>query len=352
MWDNVFGIDSFSCYYTLTSKQKRGIMEILKKLPGFRVETSNYDENSYSYLSDCFVDQGIRIWLSRLSGKPWGLLIVVHPMLVLGSSDRSALYHPKKKSEYQEIVKKVDKLLKSVNVPCSIDKMKLYRVDVTANLIFSKRSLVDEYIRILKKSALLPHYRLDFFREKEHKAKDAKTANKHSHKQYCKSAAVFAYDKTAQLVMIDAFPAALVGKHILRLEAQLRRAGMRKWVGKNGMDGSNWGILKKLGEKSEEILRWYIKRLQPVDAPYVRYRDAVELIESVKGKKNRERMLYLLRKTSDSESLTTALEKLRKKYGLSKGQCRNVLKKFEKLGISPITSTNNSDYDKLPAVLK
>ena len=351
MWDNVFGIDSFSCYYTLTSKQKRGIMEKLKKLPGFRTEISNYIENSYSYLSDCFVDKGIRIWLRRINGKPWGLLIVVHPMLLLGSSDRSALFQPKKKSEYQEIVKKIDKLLKSVNIPCSVDKMKLYRVDVTANLIFNKNSLVDEYIRILKKSALLPHYRLDLFREKEHKAKDTKTANKHSHKQYCKSAAVFAYGKTAQLEMVDAFPATLIGKHVLRLEAQLRRAGMRKWVGKNGMDGSNWSILKQLGEKSEEILQWYIKRLQPVHVPYVRYRDAVELIESVKGKQNRKRMLYLLRKASDRESLTAALEKLGEEYGLSKGQCGRVLKSFEKLGISPITLKNNSNFDELPSIL-
>ena len=352
MWDKEFGIDSFSCYHTLTSKQKQKIMESLKNLPGFRIEKSNYLENSYSYASDCFVDQGVRIWLHRIKGKPWGLLLVVHPMLVLGSSDRSALYQPKKKSEYQEIVKKVDKLLKSVNIPCSIDKMKLYRVDVTVNLIFNKNSLVEEYIRILKKSALLPRYQLDFFREKEHKAKDAKTANKHSHKQYCKSAAVFAYDKTAQLEMIDKFPAALIGKHILRLEAQLRRAGMRKWVGKDGMDGSNWNILKKLGESSEKILQWYIKRLQPVHAPYVRYRDAVELIESVKGKENRKRMLFLLRKTSDCESLTTALEKMEDRHGLSKGQCRGVLKQFEKLGVHPITLKNNSDYDKLPSILR
>lgn len=349
MWDKEFGIDSFSCYHTLTSKQKRKIMERLKMRPGFRTEISDYYEDSYSYLSDCLVDEGVRIWLRRSGERPWGLLVVVHPMLVLGSSDRSALYQPKKKSEYQEIVKRVDKLLESVNILLSIDKMKLYRVDTTANLIFNKKSSVDEYIRIIKKSALLPHYQLDHFREKEHKTKDAKAANKHSHKQYCKSAAFFAYDKTAQLEMIDSFPIALVGRHILRLEAQFRRAGMRKWVG-NGMDGSNWNILKKLGESSEKVLQWYIKRLQPVHAPYVRYRDAVELIESVKGKKNRERMLYLLRKTSDSESLTTALEKLGKKYNLSKGQCKNVLKSYEKLGISPITLTNSSDCDELPSV--
>lgn len=351
MGDNEFGIDTFSYYHTLTSKQKHKIIESLKKLHGFRAEKSNYVENSYSYLSDYLVDGGVRIWLRRSGGKPWGLLLVVHPMLALGNTDRSALYKPKKQREYREIVKRVDKLLKTVNIPCSIDKMKLYRVDVTANLFFSENSLVDEYIRVLKKSALLPHYQLDFFREKEHKVKDFKLANRHSHKQYCKSAAFFVYDKTAQLEMVDAFPSALTGKRVLRLEAQFRRAGMRKWVGKNDMGGSNWDILRKLGEKSEEILCWYVKRLQPVNAPYARYRDAVNLVTSIKGKKNRERMLYLLRKTSDSESLTAALEKLEDKYDLTKGQCRHVLKTFEKFGINPITLTSGSDYDELPSIL-
>lgn len=351
MWWIKFGIDTLSYYLKLTSKQKSKIMENLKKLPKFYTETSDYCENTYSYLSDCFVDEGVRIWFSRKNGKPWGLLIVVHPTLALGISDRSTLYIPRKKSEYKKIVQTVDNLLDSVNIPCSIDEMKLYRGDITANLIFDKSTLVDEYIRILKKSRLLPHYQLDLFRKSEHKAKDSKTANQHSHKQYCKSAAFFAYDKTAQLEMIDAFPASLLGKCVLRLEAQLRRKGMKKWVGKDSMDGSNWSIIKKLGEQSEKILQWYLKRLQPVNVAYVRYRDAANMIESIKGRKNRERMICLLKKASSSDSLTAALEKLRKEYGLNKGQCKNVLRKFERLGISPITLTNSSDYDKLPSLL-
>lgn len=58
-------------------------------------------------------------------------------------------------------------------------------------------------------------------------------------------------------------------------------------------------------------------------------------------------MLYLLRKASDKESLTAALENMRKKFGLSKSQCNNVLKKFRNLGISPITLPNSSNFDEL-----
>ncbi len=48
------GIDTYSLYYTLTSKQKSKILERLKKLPGFRKEVSCYFENTYSYSSDYF----------------------------------------------------------------------------------------------------------------------------------------------------------------------------------------------------------------------------------------------------------------------------------------------------------
>lgn len=61
-------------------------------------------------------------------------------------------------------------------------------------------------------------------------------------------------------------------------------------------------------------------------------------------------MLYLLRKTSDKDSLTAALDALRKKFNLSKSQCNTILNKFKNLGISPITLRNDSDFDVLPAL--
>lgn len=344
------GIDTFSYYYKLTSREKAKIIELLKAKEGFRTEVSNYEEDTYAYTSDYFKDDGIRIWIQRVKGSPWGLLIVVHPLLVLGDSDHSALYQPQKKDDYKKIIKRADRLLKTIDIPCSIGKMKLYRVDVTINLFFKVEALVNEYLRILKRSCLLPHYQLDWFREEDHKAKDCKTANKHSFKQYCKSAAFFSYDKTAQLEMIGAFPASLIGKRVLRLETQLRRKGMTKWVGKDAMEGNNWHILKKLWKNSNKIIRWYINRFQIADTNYIRYQDAVDVVNAIKGKKMKKRMLYLLRKTSDSDSLTSALKKLREKYGLTKGQQRTILKKFEKLKINPITLKNTSLYECLPSI--
>ena len=62
-------------------------------------------------------------------------------------------------------------------------------------------------------------------------------------------------------------------------------------------------------------------------------------------------MLYLLRKTSDKDSLTTALEHLKIRDNLNKSQLNTILKKFKRLGISPITLRNDSKFDMLPALI-
>lgn len=351
MYEIQAGIDTVCYYHALTPKQKSKIIAKLCELPRFRIK-GDYWQESRSYQSDCFADQGIKLFISRISDTPWGLKIVVHPMLVQGETDRSVLYRPSCKKDYKALVKAVDKLLARADIPCSVDAMTLYRVDVTTNLIFRKPTPVNAYIRILKKGRLLPNYCLDWFREYEEKAQNCKRANEHSYKQKCRSAAFFVYDKTAQLEMIEKFPKALIGKHVLRLEAQLRRKGMKKWLSGKKLE-SNWEIIRELNKNAKHIVQWYLKRTQPKCERYVRYKDAVQMITDLTCKRNmRERMLYLLRKTSDSRDLTIALSKLKDKFDLTSGQVDNVLKKFRKLGISPITLANSSDLEELPPILR
>lgn len=342
-----FGLDTFCYYYALAPNQKAEILTALKVKPGFKIIESDYFEESYEYHSDCFAVQGIKLQVFRKKKSIWGLFVLLHPTLLLGIRDHSALYTPSKQS-YHEIVDTADKLLQRVNIPCSVDHMKLYRLDITANLIFPEENIVMAYLHVLKKSRMLPQYQLDWFRKKDGKARNSKEANRHSYKQKCRSASFFAYDKTAQLEMIDRFPAKLKGKRVLRLEAQLRRKVLRKWVKKDDMD-NNWRILKCMGKDLSKPLRWYLKRLQP-KGNILRYEDAVKQIQSVRKHKTRERMLYLLRKTSDCRDLTAALEALCEKYGLSSSQRDRVLKKFADEGISLITLPNCSEIGYLSSI--
>lgn len=114
----------------------------------------------------------------------------------------------------------------------------------------------------------------------------------------------------------------------------------------------NQNILVAASQKCPKVISWYVNRLQPRCKHYLRYEDAVKQVRQVQllKEKTRSRMLYLLRKTSDRDSLAAALEDLRTEEKLSKSQCSNILKKFKQLGFSPITLRNDSEFGTLPAL--
>ena len=114
----------------------------------------------------------------------------------------------------------------------------------------------------------------------------------------------------------------------------------------------NQSILIAAGLKCPKVINWYISRLQPKCDQYLRYEDAVKRIEQVQllKEKTRDRMLYLLRKTSDKDSLTAGVEHLKIRDNLNKSQLNTILNKFKRLGISPITLRNDSRLNMLPAL--
>lgn len=84
---------------------------------------------------------------------------------------------------------------------------------------------------------------------------------------------------------------------------------------------------------------------------HIRYCDAEMIIRNSKLEaKMRDRMLYLIRKASDS-NLSSALEKMCRKYDLNNNQCERILDQFDALGISPITLRNDSKFSSLPSLI-
>ena len=124
---------------------------------------------------------------------------------------------------------------------------------------------------------------------------------------------------------------------------------IRKWVCEDDLDNC-FKTLHALEAQAADIIRWYLHRMEPTGGKCVRYEDAAAIIGGVKHAKTRARMLYLLRKTSDSRNLTAALEKLKKAFDLNGGQIKRLLKKFRKCGISPITLPNSEPQSVLEPI--
>jgi len=312
MTDIETGIHSYAVSMVLTAKEYCEI----QKIPNFVDNGSNYFSNVERYCSRMLDDKGIKIYLSK-HGSIYTLKIRLEPCRILDSDNPIALYKPTK-SNYLKMYKAADKLLKPFHVPRSIDNMKICRLDCTVDLYLSDGKQVLEYIRALQKGCVLPGYKRDKFKESEHKAKDIKEANSHSCRQHCKSAVFFAYDKTAQLQMTDRVTECIVGKNVLRLEAELERPAMKMHL--NEQD-NNYHFLKSGSLEAANIICWYIKRVsRKTIGTHVTFAKAKQIVQdAVLKEKTKEQLIYLLRKTSDS-NLEQAMKKTRSKFSLSLSQ--------------------------------
>ncbi len=107
-------------------------------------------------------------------------------------------------------------------------------------------------------------------------------------------------------------------------------------------------MIKSVYDKTSDILCNYMKRMFRVKGVFVNYNKAVERIKSTKFETDiKKKMLYLVRKTSDSDNLTNALDKTQNEFNLSDQGITRLLKKFENLGINPITLPNSSKIEQI-----
>lgn len=157
------GIDTICYACTLTSDQKDRILQKIKGKAGFRTEVRDYWKGRFVYTYSGWA--GVRLRLRR-SGEaaPRELEVIAHPARVLGNPDRSALYVPQKDS-YREFLRRADAWLEEAAVPCALKEMQVRRADYTQNHCFFGCGTGPGLSPVLKKSRVLPHYRVEEFRE-------------------------------------------------------------------------------------------------------------------------------------------------------------------------------------------
>ena len=332
------GVHTYAVGMTLTAAQYHAIKNRLGKL--LRKSTGDYWSKAEHYMVDSFREKGMWLYLSRMD-TIYRVKVRIEPCRVLASGDPTALFQADKK-QYRAMVEKVDSLLQPCGLPRSIDRMKISRMDLTCDLTFQEAGVVQQYIRTLQKSFVLPHYKRVCFREGDGKAKNVREANKHS----CRQAAFFAYNKTAQLQMIGRLPEERLGKRVLRLEAELNRGAIKQHLGKQK---SNYQFLKQGVKRAGKVIDWYLKRVYKDNtSSHLRYEDAVACIAGQRWKdKTKERAAYLLRKVSDSESMNAAIRKTAEKFGIKRQTAMGLVKKLEQAGVNPVTLTNACEYEQM-----
>ena len=340
------GVHTFELSQTLTKKQFAAILNCCH----IRGRLIHNEEKKESYVLLDKSVPGVTVTLYPIrSRKTYRVNIKIEPCRVLGSDDPTALYHYSKKS-YRKLREICDPYLAGLHIPGGIDTMAISRCDLTCNLVFTNQDYVDAYLRILKKSRLIPDYRAVKFSKYEKKAKDPKRANEHSHCIRCSQAAFLCYDKMDQLKMIGRCTKGLAEYSVLRLEAQLKRPVLKRQLGKEAME-NNASLLKAGTAQASSVVAAYLERMFPCHAPHLRYGNAVEIVRTVKKETLREQMLFLLKKTSGGAGLDTAVQKLKQAYkDVADKQLKKIWGKFDALGINPISLTNDSQCETISSL--
>lgn len=91
----------------------------------------------------------------------------------------------------------------------------------------------------------------------------------------------------------------------------------------------------------------------PCDGKHLPYQKAKRRIEKkITNKKTQERMLYLLEKTSRSDTLDHAIKKTQERYRIGEKGMKSLLKQFDAIQVNPITFRKDSKIKKQENHLK
>lgn len=344
--DIQYGIHTFEISQTLTKKQFNTVLN--QMYTKSQVAHNTTGRESYTLLDKQMLGITITLYPIR-ERRTYRVNIKIEPCRILGSDDPTAIYQYAEKS-YCKLRKLCDRYLEIFHIPGGINTMKICRCDLTCNLIFKDQEHVDAYLRILKKSHLIPGYRVDKFKNWEKKAKDPICANQHSHCIRCKQASLLCYDKIDQLKMINRCPDWMEYAAILRIEAQLKRPALKRWLERDALENQP-AVLKAATNRAGMVIASYLVKLFPCEGTHLRYKDAVSSVQKVKNKTLRNQMLYLIRKVSDAATMDSAAQKFIEYYSDVKEKLlKKVLNRLEKLGVSPITLPNNSSIPHLASL--
>lgn len=338
-------LHTFQLVKVLTNKASKKLISRLYKesKEQYRVFEKQNDADNKQVICNRYAGKGIVIKV-RVSGSfPDSIELRVNPIKLLGYKHPSTMTFMPSPLELNKLENAVNEILKEMQLPFEFADMSISRIDSCCDFFFYDQDYVDLYLKVIKKGLLPTNYRRTYFSKKKHD--DAKEMNKHSFRIHCKEVTITAYDKVFEVKHEDILEPDNNPYPTLRIEVSVKRTTIvKKMNKKESIQHDNKTLLLEQYRMSRELVCYYIDRINWAAERYVSY-EVAELIidESRFSAKVRQRMKYLLRKTSDSDNISNAIEKLKSKFGLKAGGIKTIKTNFDKLNISPITLPNRSE---------
>ncbi len=337
------------------------VKHALKAKKSIRIDYEDKDHISCQFSSDLYVQEGVRI-LGR-QGVDFGnyVRLIINPTTLLRDTYQPLQLYTYEKGDEKTIHKVICCIAHALGIEVTQKSYRVRRIDFTVDVRVETEAEVLSYIRLLQKGYRKPSYSHISFDANSKSVSDYKTANTHSmelcscHKRkkdgqcYPPSVMFKAYDKIYELNNGQRCPKDAKDLNVLRLELTCAGQTLRQKLGLQ-KDATLKATLSAASKESSHLVKGFLKSLSPCKGEHLTYDAAKKRIEHrIKQKKMRERLLYLLRKTSDCHDLRYAKEKLEKKYALKPNQVRRIFQAFDKIDVHPVTLPNDGKIKNLPS---
>ena len=324
------GIHTFSltapCSYHTIQELRETQSHYVRKMSGARL-TKIISLNKYK-------PQGVEILLTQsIDHRSWIRLIINPSSLCSGRYEPLALFQAEH-ADLKLVQKRLKEIIKELELPMKLKDFKLNRVDFTRNLYCKSSKEVRVRLDIFRKSEKLPHYKEKKFGNHSGERDEAvdqplyaDEANRHVWMTGVKDSEFAVYDKGYELKKRHGLT---VLAPVLRMELRVSGQRVRKLAGKVKWEDQLW----QLSKDQDKVVDKFLHRLHQDFPQVVHKEEALKWIEeSDFQKRTKDKMRELVKKMSSCGSFTAA----RQKMGLSKKSFIQLLGKFEKIKISPIT---------------
>ena len=283
---------------------------------------------------NAYKHRGIEILLTQsLTHRSWIRLIINPSSLCIGRYEPLALFQAEH-ADLKLVHKQLKEIIKELDLPMKLKDFKLNRVDFTRNLYCKSSKEVRVRLDIFRKSEKLSHYKEKKFGNHSGERDEAvdqpfyaDEANRHAWTTGVKDSEFAVYDKGYELKKRHGLT---VLAPVLRMELRVSGQRVRKLAGKGRWEDQ----LRQLSKDQDKVMDKFLHRLHQDFPQVVHKKEALKRIEeSGFQQRTKDKMRELVKKMSSYGSFTAA----RQKMGLSKKSFIQLLGKFEKIKISPIT---------------
>lgn len=293
-----------------------------------------------------YARHGVRIELEHNTNtagpETFFIRMTINPRKLLEPESSYLGILPPTKDAAEAVAKAFRKLLKHTPFDCELDDYYLTRVDLCANLQCDNGKIFREVIRASQKLPAPPKMQRLYYQNPDRKKE--KRYNNHYIEYACNSYDLVLYDKTFQLteeglkLSYEKLP-----EGVLRCELRFRRDWIRSDQKEVGI-ASTTAYLQYLVTNARLFLLYVLTK----SIPPARYLRLPELLESIWWSPYPEhircRMQKLVTLTHKADSVDAAFEKMR----VSKEERKDLLLRFQHLGVSPIPLRKNFSAEELP----